>query len=116
MSNLNSVVELHDLLVEQSDFLNIEVLTGFSDRHSKIAIINHRSLNTREQIDDDIFEEWNVIFEELRNIDFSECSEHKLMFVVIRELAFKDTTSVDDRAHCSHTIVVVILRGELFRG
>jgi hypothetical protein len=81
MSNLDGIIKLHDFLVEKFNLLHIVELAGFSDSCSKVSIVDLWSFNTWEQIQNNILEQWNIIFQELRDIDISESSEKELMLV-----------------------------------
>ena len=74
VTHLDGVIELEDLLNKKVHLLYIIVLAGLLYDLVKIAIIEICPFNTREQVEDDVFEQRNIILQEFGHVDVSQGS------------------------------------------
>ena len=116
VTHLDGIVDLEHFLNEKRNFLNIVMGTTVANFLLEVTVIYLGSLKTWEQIQDNVLEQRNIILEEFWHVDISQGSEKKLLLIGVWIVSFKKTCSVDDRSHCSHTVIVMILGRELLRG
>lgn len=116
MPHLNCVIKLSHFLNKRFAGLKYHFLTGLFDRIKQITVLNNWLLDSWKQILDDILKEWEIVFEKLGDIYVSKGSQKKLLFIHVGGSAFEETSSIDDTTHCPHTIIVMVLGRQLFRG
>mmetsp|Transcript_9667 Transcript_9667/g.9377 ORF Transcript_9667/g.9377 Transcript_9667/m.9377 type:complete len:303 (-) Transcript_9667:928-1836(-) len=113
MSDLNGIVQLNYLHDEIVYRLQVIESTRVVDSRQQVSIVLVRFLNPWEQIQYDVFEERQVIFEELRHIDISQSPQKQLVFIHVLVCSLQDTSCVDNRPHSTHPIVIVVLGAQL---
>mmetsp|Transcript_154847 Transcript_154847/g.495184 ORF Transcript_154847/g.495184 Transcript_154847/m.495184 type:complete len:213 (+) Transcript_154847:2404-3042(+) len=107
--------------VEQLELLLDEVVGGLQVLHMRrglacllqFPVVHLRSLNTWEEVGDNVIEEREVVAQELWHVHISEGSEQDLRLALVRVLPLVEACSLDDRLHGAHAVVVVRLRGKL---
>ena len=114
--NYGSIIKLEDLLKEGWRWLDVHLLALLHHCIPKDTTVDVRLLGGWEEIDDDVLEQRQIILQELRDVDVAESSKQELILVHVRVLALEDSGSVDDGTHSAHSVVVVILTGQLLRG
>ena len=116
MSNLDSLVQLHDLGLKLSVCLEISSLDRLPDLILELVVLLRSVLRCREQIRDDAVELVNVFFYELGDIADRNSAQDCDIFILVRPLLTQSTRCQYDRLDSPHTVVVVTLSGELLRG
>jgi len=74
MSNLNGIIQLNDFVQEGLHWLFVKSEGTLLHLHHERAIINVWPLNSWEQVRDNVFKQWDIIFQELGHIYVSEGS------------------------------------------
>lgn len=113
VTHLNGVVKLDDFDVELLDVLQVHLLAAIFDCLSQITVCLLWACDSWEEIDDDVLEQWKIVFQELWHVDVSESSQKELVLIKLWVRGLELTSGIDDGTHGSHTVVVMILTGEL---
>ena len=113
VTHLDGVVELDDLCDEDLNWLHVVEGTGVLYGLEEATIVCFGLLDAWEEIKHDVLEQWEIILQELRYIDIAQGTEKKLTLIHVRIGTLQETCGINDRAHGSHTVIVVVLGGQL---
>lgn len=117
VSDSDGVVELEYFLHEL--FVLRQIQPAYADRYRLLECLPLyvRLASLGEQVVDDVPEETNVFLEEFGDVHLHKGLEkYGVLFVLVAQLSLDYPCGVDDRHDCPHSVVVVVLGGELLRG
>ena len=86
MSNLDSLIQLHDLGLKLSVCLEISSLDRLSDLILELVVLLWSVLRRGEQIRDDAIELVDVLFDELGDVADRNSAQDRDIFILIRPL------------------------------
>ena len=115
MSHLRRIIQLYNFCYKRPVWLQISLPNFSIYLFQQFSVIYNRLFKARKKVLNNILEQRQVVFEEFRDIYISEGPEEELFFVHIGVLRFELSGGVDHGSNSSHTIIVVVLGGKLFR-
>jgi hypothetical protein len=115
VSDLKCILELLDFLHKTGDRAQTHLLETLVDSSLQRCQLGLGSFCAGEQVLDDVVEEQDVVVQELGHVDVDECLEHDLLLVALHDVAFDDACRTDGRFDGTHTVVLMLLVGQLFR-
>jgi flagellar biosynthesis component FlhA len=71
MTNLDGVEKLDYLVEEGRSWLEFMICTRLFDLDHEVSVVNLRLFNTWEQILNDVFKKWEIVFQEFRYVNVS---------------------------------------------
>ena len=115
MTHLDCIIELNDLCDE--DFYRLHIIEGAGALNGleEATIVGFGFLDAWEEIKHDVLEQREIILQELRYVDITQGTEKKLTLIHVRVGTLQETCCINDRAHSSHTVIVVVLGRQLLR-
>ena len=75
MTNLDSVEKLNDLVEEGRRWLELMICTRLFDLDHEVSVVYFRLFNTWEQILNDVFEKWKIVFQEFWHVNISQSTK-----------------------------------------
>lgn len=83
VTDLDRIIQLKHFPNKDLGRLEIECFATGVNGDSEASIINDWLFNAWEEIFDDIFKEWQIILQELGDVDISEGPQEELLFIHI---------------------------------
>lgn len=113
VTHKNCIIQLNDLDVEVWNILQIVLFALLFNGVNEASVFLVGLLNSWEQIHNDILEEREIRGEEFGHIHITKSSEKELIFIHVWVFSLQASSSIDNRTHGSHSIIIMGLGGEL---
>lgn len=76
--------------------LDVFFLAGSFNRLDEARVLLDGSIDTWEQVLDDVLEKWQIVFKELGHVNVSQCSEQQLVLIHLWIVILEQTSCIDD--------------------